>query len=61
MCEGRLAMIHKNKIDDSSLYTVGLDLAKNVFQVHEADGAGRVVLRKKLRRTEVLVFFSQNI
>jgi transposase len=54
-------MIHKNKIDGSSPYTVGVDLAKNVFQVHEADGAGRVVLRKKLRRTEVLVFFSQNI
>ena len=29
---------------------VGLDLAKNVFQVHGADGTGRAVLRKKLRR-----------
>lgn len=43
----------------SQILTVGLDLAKNVFQVHEADGAGRAVLRKKLRRTQVLVFFSQ--
>jgi len=33
-------------------------LAKNVFQVHGADGAGHAVLRKKLRRLQVLEFFS---
>ncbi|MGB8716583.1 MAG: IS110 family transposase [Rhodanobacteraceae bacterium] len=43
----------------SEIITVGLDLAKNVFQVHGADGAGRAVLRKKLRREQVLAFFSQ--
>ena len=43
----------------SEIITVGVDLAKNVFQVHGADGAGRAVLRKKLRRTQVLEFFSQ--
>lgn len=43
----------------SDIITVGLDLAKNVFQVHGADGAGRAVLRKKLRRTQVLAFFDQ--
>jgi hypothetical protein len=32
------------------IITVGLDLAKNVFQVHGADGSRRAVLRKKLRR-----------
>ncbi|MBA3323883.1 MAG: IS110 family transposase [Rhodobacteraceae bacterium] len=36
--------------------TIGLDLAKNVFQVHGVDEADRV-LRKKLRRAEVLTFF----
>jgi hypothetical protein len=41
----------------SEITTVGLDLAKNVFQVHGADGAGRAVLRKKLRRAQVLEFF----
>ncbi len=30
----------------SQITTVGLDLAKNVFQVHGADGAGRAILRK---------------
>lgn len=39
--------------------TIGLDLAKNVFQVHCIDNAGRVVLRKALRRTQLLVFFSK--
>lgn len=39
------------------IITVGLDLAKNVFQVHGADGAGRAVMRKKLRRAQVLAFF----
>ncbi len=33
----------------SEIITVGLDLVKNVFQVHGADGAGQPVLRKKLR------------
>ena len=39
--------------------TVGLDLAKNVFQAHGADVSGRAVLRKKLRRDQVLAFFAQ--
>jgi transposase len=43
----------------SEITTVGLDLAENVFQIHGADGAGRAVLRKKLRRAQVLEFFSQ--
>ena len=44
----------------SEVTTVGLDLAKNVFQVHGDDASGRVVLRKKLRRDQVLAFFSRN-
>jgi len=43
----------------SEITTVGLDLAKNVFQVHGADATGRMVLRKKLRRNQVLAFFGQ--
>jgi transposase len=37
--------------------TIGLDLAKNVFQVHGIDAGGQLVVRKKLRRVEVLKFF----
>ncbi len=43
----------------SEVTTIGLDLAKNVFQVHGADGSGHAVIRKKLRRDQVLSFFSQ--
>jgi transposase len=37
--------------------TIGLDLAKNIFQVHGVDEAGDVVVRKQLRRAQVLGFF----
>jgi transposase len=39
--------------------TIGLDLAKHVFQVHAVDAAGVVVLRKALRRAQVLPFFAK--
>lgn len=38
--------------------TIGLDLAKSIFQAHGADAAGEVVFRKKLRRDQVLSFFA---
>jgi transposase len=39
--------------------TIGLDLAKHVFQVHGVDAEGAPVLRKQLRRSQVLAFFSR--
>jgi hypothetical protein len=39
--------------------TIGLDLAKSVFQVHAIDEAGSVVMRKRLRRSQVLAFFAK--
>src|SRR5215216_1517280 len=39
--------------------TIGLDLAKHVFQVHGVDAAGECVLRKRLRRGQVISFFAQ--
>ena len=41
----------------SEIINAGLDLAKNVFQAHGADASRRTVLRKKLRRDQVLAFF----
>jgi transposase len=38
--------------------TIGLDLAKNVFQVHGTDERGKAVLRKTLKRAEVMKFFA---
>lgn len=38
--------------------TIGIDLAKNVFQVHGVDSEGAVVVRRQLRRGQVLPFFA---
>ncbi len=38
--------------------TVGLDLAKNIFQVHGIDTAGEVIVRRRLRRSQVFAFFA---
>jgi len=37
----------------NEISTIGLDLAKNVFQLHGVDGSGEVVLRRQLRRGAV--------
>jgi transposase len=43
----------------AEIVTVGVDLAKSVFQVHASDDAGRPVMRKKLRRAQLLPFFAE--
>lgn len=40
------------------IVVVGLDLAKNVFQVHAVNAQGQPIVRRQLRRAEVLKFFS---
>jgi len=40
------------------LTTIGLDLAKQVFQVHGVDAAGNVLVRKRLRRSQMTAFFA---
>jgi len=47
---------HQRAID-MQVTTIGLDIAKNVFQVHGIDAAEKVVVRKQLRRSQVLAFF----
>ena len=37
--------------------TIGLDIAKNVFQVHGIDAREKVVVRRQLRRGQVIAFF----
>ncbi len=43
----------------TKISTIGLDLAKNVFQLHGVDASGAVVLRRQLRRAAVEKFFAQ--
>ena len=39
--------------------TIGLDIAKSVFQVHGVDAVGQVVIRRQLKRRYVLAFFQK--
>jgi transposase len=41
-----------------SISTIGLDIAKSVFQVHAISEAGEVVVRRQLKRRQVLQFFA---
>lgn len=41
-----------------TITTVGLDIAKQSFQVHAADSEGRAILRKRLRRNQVAELFA---
>ena len=50
--------MEKSIIDLSSVTTVGLDLAKHVFQAHGVDALGRVVVAKPIRRNKLLEFFA---
>ena len=40
-----------------AIVTIGLDIAKSVFQVHGVDGSGAVVVRRRLTRGKLLSFF----
>ena len=42
-----------------AITTIGLDIAKSVFQVHGVDAAGNVVVRRQLKRRNVLAFFQK--
>jgi len=43
----------------NEVITIGIDLAKNVFQVHGVDAEGAVLVRRQLRRSQVLPFFKK--
>jgi transposase len=54
-----MAMFHKpGEAITMKITTIGLDLAKNVFQVHGVDEQGKAVIRKQLRRDQVAAFFA---
>jgi len=42
-----------------NITAVGIDLAKNVFQVYGVDSRGKAVLRRQLRREQVTAFFAK--
>jgi transposase len=42
-----------------TIATIGLDIAKSIFQVHGVDAGGQVVIRRQLKRRSVLAFFQK--
>src|SRR6476620_9120203 len=42
-----------------TITTIGLDIAKSVFQVHGVDAGGQVIVRRQLKRRSVLAFFQK--
>src|SRR5271168_1977544 len=57
-CEGCQAFTSKEP-PIMKITTIGLDLAKSIFQVHGIDATGQVVVRKALRRAQMLPFFAK--
>ena len=47
------------ELNMQAITTIGLDIAKSVFQVHGIDADGRVVIRRQLKRRYVLTFFEK--
>jgi len=59
-CEGRLAFTSKKgAIRHEDYHDRPRNLAKSVFQVHGADATDQVVVRKSLRRAQMLPFFAK--
>src|SRR6266853_3658745 len=50
-------MNHMRGAVHMQITTIGLDIAKNVFQVHGIDAAEKVIVRKQLRRSQIIAFF----
>jgi transposase len=48
---------HKKEMTEMIITRVGIDLAKNVFQVHGVDDRGMPVLKKQLKHAQVLAYF----
>jgi transposase len=42
----------------ATVSTIGLDIAKHIFQAHDADASGQAVFRKKVTRTELIDFLA---
>jgi hypothetical protein len=60
--EPAMAISHRRELrEDPSMKVtrIGLDIAKQIFELHGVDRRGRVVVRKTLRRERVLEYFSQ--
>jgi len=59
MCQVGLLQCQQRGPSLEQVTTIGLDIAKRVFQVHGVDGSGVVVLRRQPKRGQVVRFFAK--
>ena len=57
-CKGSTQLTDTKGDRTRQIVRIGLDIAKNVFQVHGVDAHGNVVVRKQLSRSKVLAYFA---
>src|SRR5690348_14374777 len=57
--QGGAVTQHELGATTMEITTVGIDLAKNVFQVHAVSQSGEVIVRRALRRAQVIPFFAK--
>src|SRR5215468_1166630 len=57
-CQGGGVKLPPKEASVEQVSTIGLDIAKHVFQVHGADGAGHVLFRKRITRAKLLSFLA---
>src|SRR6516225_6431060 len=58
VCQGDGVELPPKEASMEQATTIGLDIAKHVFQVHGADGAGHVLFRKRITRAKLLSFLA---
>jgi transposase len=58
VCQSGVLKHHLKEASVAEVSTIGLDIAKQAFQVHGADALGRAVFRRKLVRSKLMEFFS---
>src|SRR5215472_12431905 len=58
LCQGDGVELPPKEASMEQATTIGLDIAKHVFQVHGADGAGHVLFRKRITRAKLLSFLA---
>ena len=56
-CHGRRGVTDSEVWAMQAVTTIGLDIAKSIFQVHGVDAEGNVAVRRKLKRRYVVAFF----
>lgn len=59
MCHNGFLGTAKEEPSLDKVSTIGIDIAKNVFHVHGIDDAGEIVIRRQLKRAQVLKFFAK--